>query len=219
MKRNSKGFTMTELAISVAIAGFLVAVLFGVTFYYYVDAMQAQAATDLALGSQSILTQLTEDVRLSDAISSTNAIPDANAPAGGWNTSDPSNIIIIENPAVNSSHNIIYNPSSGFPYRNEFIYFLSGTSMYKRVLANTAAPGNTAITSCPASKATSSCPADRLFSNNTSNLSFTFYDVSNNTTSNASLARSVALQVDMSRKVFGKNITLSNSTTVTLRNQ
>ena len=216
--RRQDGFTMTELVISITIAGVLAFVLFSATFYYYVSTAQAQTATDLALESQSILTQLTEDIRLSDAISSTNAIADSNAPPGGWTTSDPSNIIIIENPAIDSSRNIIYNASTGNPYRNEFVYFQSGSKMYKRVLANSAATGNTATTTCPAASSSPSCPPDRLFSSNASNLTFTFYDASDNTTSNATQARSVSLQVDMAKKVFGKNISLSNTTRVTLRN-
>lgn len=91
--------------------------------------------------------------------------------------------------------------------------------MYKRVLANTAAAGNTAVTTCPPAEVTAGCPADRLFSDNAGNLSFTFYDSVGNVTADTSLARSVALQVNMAKKVFGKNITLSNSTRVTLRNQ
>jgi type II secretory pathway pseudopilin PulG len=216
---NSDGFTITELAISITVAGFLAAILFITTFYYYANVLQSETSSELALESQTILAQLTEDIRLADAVSSTNAIADANAPVGGWVTSDPSNIIIIENPAVDSSRNIIFNANTGYPYRNEFIYFTSGSNMYKRVLANTSATGNTAVASCPAAKANSSCPSDRLFSANVGNLKFTFYDAANNTTSDASAARSVTLEVDMAKKSFGKTITLVNTTRVTLRNQ
>jgi prepilin-type N-terminal cleavage/methylation domain-containing protein len=97
--KNSHGFTITELVISLTVAGILAMVLFTATFYYYANAAQAETATTLALESQSILTQLTEDIRLADSIASTNAIPDSNGPSGGWTTSDPSNIIIIESPA------------------------------------------------------------------------------------------------------------------------
>lgn len=217
--KNSGGFTITELVLSITVAGFLAAVLFVTTFYYYANVSQSETSSTLALESQNILAQLTEDIRLSDAIASTNAIPDTYAPGGAWVTSDPSNIIIIENPAVTSSRDIIYDSSTGLPYRNEFVYFASGTNMYKRILKNTGAAGNIATTSCPAAHVTSSCPPDRLFSNNVSNLTFTFYDVSDNSTAVPSQARSVVLQVDMAKKVFGKNITLSNSTRVTLRNQ
>lgn len=219
MKDNQSGFTVVELAISITVAGFLVAALFVATFDYYADVSRAETSASLALESQTILTQMTEDTRLADAISSTNAITDPNAPAGGWVTSDPSNVIIVESPAVDSSHNIIYNPDTGLPYRNEFIYFNASGSMYKRVLANPAATGNTAVTTCPADKASSTCPADALFSSNVGNLNFTFYDYSGSTTADASSARSVQLQADMSKKSFGRTITLSNSTRITLRNQ
>jgi prepilin-type N-terminal cleavage/methylation domain-containing protein len=215
--QNTRGFTITELVLSITIAGILATVLFTATFYYYVNAAQSETATSLALESQTILTQLTEDIRLADSIASTNAISDPNGPGGGWTTSDPSNILIIESPAVTSTRDIIYDSSSGYPYRNEFIYFMGGNSMYKRILANASASGNIAKTTCPT--ASPSCPKDRLFSSNVSNLTFTFYDASDATTANAAQARSVVLNVSMAKKMFGKNITLSNSTRVTLRNQ
>jgi type II secretory pathway pseudopilin PulG len=213
------GFTVPELAISITIAGALTLVLFTSTFYYYVNTSQSEISTQLALESQTILTQLTDDIRLADSISSTNALSDANAPGGGWVTSDPSNIIIIESPAIDSSRNIIYDSSTGYPYRNEFIYFMSGTTMYKRVLANAGAVGNTAKTTCPAASSSATCPPDRVFSSNVSNLSFIFHDSSDATTSNAASARSVVFSVSMAKKVYGKNITLSNSTRITMRNQ
>ena len=219
MKSRQFGFTVVEMAIAITVAGFLAAALFVATFGYYADVSRAETSASLAMESQTILTQMTEDTRLADAISTTNAITDANAPAGGWVTSDPSNVIIIESPADDSNHNIIYNPDTGSPYRNEFIYFNSNGSMYKRLLANPDAVGNTALTTCPASKASPSCPPDILFSSSVANLNFTFYDSSGNTTADAASARSVQLQVDMSKKSFGRTITLNNSTRVTLRNQ
>jgi type II secretory pathway pseudopilin PulG len=221
MNKNNKsaGFTITELVLSITVAGILAVILFTATFYYYVNAAQTEASTNLALESQSILTQLTEDMRLADSIASTNTITDSNGPGGGWVTSDPSNIIIIENPAVDSSRNIIYNSSTGSPYRNELVYFVSGTNMYKRTLANSSAVGNTAKTTCPKASASSTCPPDRLFSENVNSITFTFYDASDSTTANAASARSVSLSVNLAKKSFSKNITLSNSTRVTLRNQ
>ena len=213
------GFTIVEMVIAMTVAGFLASAIFIATFDYFADVSRSEASATLALESQTILTQMTEDIRLADAISSTNAIADPNAPAGGWVTSDPSNVIIIESPAVDSNRNIIYNANTGFPYRNEFIYFNSGSNMYKRILANTAAVGNTQITTCPADKSSSSCPPDRLFSSNVGNLSFTFYDSSDNTTSNAGSARSVQLVVNMSKKVFARTLSFDNTTRVTLRNQ
>lgn len=218
-KQGQAGFTIVELAIAITVAGILAGAIFIATFDYYADVSRSQASTDMALASQSILNQMTGDIRLADAISSTNAIADPNAPAGGWVTSNPSNVIIIESPATDSSRNIIYDPDTGFPYRNEFIYFISGGSMYKRVLANTAAAGNTAVTSCPSDKSSPSCPPDVLFTDHASNLSFTFYDSSDNTTADATKARSVQLDVSLAQDVFGHNVALSNQSRITLRNQ
>jgi prepilin-type N-terminal cleavage/methylation domain-containing protein len=218
-KYTQRGFTITELVVSVTIAGILATILFTATFYYYVNADQSETTTNMALESQTILTQLTEDIRLADSIASTNSISDPNGPGGGWTTSDPSNVLIIESPAVTSSRDIVYDTNTGYPYRNEYIYFMGGTNMYKRVLANTNASGNTAKTTCPTSSVSPTCPADRIFSTNVSNLTFTFYDSSDTTTANAATARSVVLTVNMAKKSYSKNITLSNSTRVTLRNQ
>jgi prepilin-type N-terminal cleavage/methylation domain-containing protein len=218
-RKNSNGFTLPELVTSITIAGILATVLFTATFYYFANAAQSETATNLALESQTILTQMTEDIRLADSIATTNSITDSHSPVGGWTTSDPSNIIIIEDPAVDSSRSIIYDSSTGNPYRNEYIYFTNGANMYKRILANTNATGNIAKTTCPSSSSGPTCPPDRIFSTNVSNLVFTFYDASDNTTSDAASARSVSLKVDMAKKIYGKNITLSNTTRVTLRNQ
>lgn len=219
IKRDQAGFTIVELVIAITVAGVLAVAIFIATFDYYADVNRSQAATDEALSSQTILNQMTNDIRLADSISSTNVITDPNAPTGGWVTSNPSNVIIIESPATDSSRNIIYNPDTGFPYRNELIYFISGGSMYKRVLANTSATGNTAVTTCPQFLSSPSCPPDALFSDHVGNLSFTFYDSSGNTTSDAIKARSVQLDVDLSQTVYGRNVALSNQARITLRNQ
>lgn len=215
---NARGFTITELLMVLAIAGGMIAILFTVTFNYYVATVKAEAATQMALESQSLLNQLTEDIRLADSIGSTNAVSDPSNP-GGWTTNDPSNIIIIQSPATEADKDIIYDSSTGYPYSNEFIYFLSDNSMYKRILANSSASGNSAITTCPESNASPSCPQDKLFSNKITNLTFTFYDINDAQTTNAAEARSILFVVNMEKEVYDETITLNNSTRITLRNQ
>lgn len=218
-RRLGAGFTIVEMVISLVVAGILAVVIFAVTFYYYANTVQAQTAADLGLESQAVLSQLSNDLRLADAISQTNVLADDNQPGGGWVTSNPSNVIIIESPAVDASRNIIYDPNTGFPYRNELIYFIDGGSMYKRVLANPDATGNTQITTCPAAVASAACPPDRLFTSHINNLSFTLYDATGAVTNDFSQTRSVYLQVNLVKKVFGKTITLNNATRITLRNR
>ena len=95
LSRYQAGFTITELVIAITVAGILAVAIFIATFDYYADVNRSQASTDMALSSQNILGQMTSDIRLADAISSTNSITDPNGPAGGWVTSNPSNVIII----------------------------------------------------------------------------------------------------------------------------
>lgn len=218
IKLNARGFTITEMLMVLAVAGGMIAVLFTVTFNYYVSTVKAETATQMALESQSLLTQLTEDIRLADAITGTNLISDPSNP-GGWTTNDPSNIIIVQSPATDANRDIIYDSSTGYPFSNEFIYFLSGNSMFKRVLANSAASGNTAVTTCPAASATPSCPQDKLFSDKITNLTFTFFDINDAQTADAAAARSILFVVNMEKQVYDETITLNNSTRITLRNQ
>lgn len=218
LNNNQSGFTIMELMIASAVGIIISTLMMGVSLFYFGNVMQSQVTAKMALDSQLVLTQLVEDIRLSDGISATNQLADANAPPGGWVTNDPSNIIIINTPAIDSSRDIIYNSSTGYPYRNEQVYFTTGSTLYRRTLKNTAAAGNTAITTCPPASATSTCPADKQFTDYMNNLTFTFYDINNVPTPDPTLARSVNLTVNMSRRVYGKTVTLSNSTRTTLRN-
>lgn len=219
MSKGERGFTVTELIIGITVGSIVIGLMFSTMLNYYVKLLQAEVTTEMALESQAALTQLTEDIRLATSIGATNLINDPNAPGGGWTTSDANNVIVIDAPVVDSDRDIVYDDSTGFAYRNEYIYFISGTNMYKRVLKNTDAPGNAAIGTCPPASSTPACPADRLFGTKVAGFSFTLLDSSNNTTAVASEARAILFTVDMQKTVFSKNLSLSNSTRVTFRNQ
>jgi prepilin-type N-terminal cleavage/methylation domain-containing protein len=218
MKKHIKqtGFTIIELLISVSIASILIMVMMTITVYYYGDILKTQATAELALESQAVLRKIVEETRFADGIRSTNTITDANAPVGGWATNDPSDILIIASPAYDASRNIIYNNSDSFPYENESVYFKSGGTFYKRVLKNTLATGNTAKTTCPT--ATVTCPKDTAITSNLSNLTFVFYDVNNNTTADATAARSIAITVNLQKQSYGTLIQFNNTIRTTLRN-
>ena len=218
MSKHQKGFTITELMVAFGVAAILTVVLFTISITLYGDTLRQQATAELAIESQTVLRRIVEDARTADAIHNTNLLSDANAPSGGWQTSDPNNVLIIAAPAIDSNRQIIYNSSDGFPYENEVIYFSQGTNMYRRTLKETAASGNTAYTTCPAALATATCPADNKLSEYLSNLQFVFYDINNNVTTLASETRSVSITVNMERKVYGRTITFSNTVRTTLRN-
>lgn len=216
---SQKGFTIIEMILAVSISSAIVATLLIISLNYTGEMLRARITADLAIESQILLRSIVEDTRLADALSSTNAIADTNAPVGGWVTSDPSNVMIIESPAINTSRDIIYDTATGLPYKNEVVYYGSGSKMYRRTLKNSSAVGSLATTSCPPSLATSACPADKLYTPYLKDLTFTFYDDADATTANATLARSVKITVTTERKINGKNVTFANSIRTTMRNR
>lgn len=218
MKNQESGFSLVELMMAIAISAILSTVLVAFTLTYVADVFRSRAAAELAVESHFVLQSMIEDIRLADGIATNNDITDANAPEGGWATNDLSNQLIINSPAVTDDRDIIYDESTGYPYRNQFIYFISGEILYKRVLANALANENSAITTCPPDSSSSSCPADKDYTSNIDNLTLVFYDIDNAVTADPAAARSVKVGIVMSRRTFGKTITLNNTIQTTLRN-
>jgi hypothetical protein len=101
---------------------------------------------------------------------------------------------------------------------NELVYFKDGDTLYKRLLANPDADGNSLVTSCPSSLASDDCPADRKLVENLNTMVFTLYDQDNATTSDPLLARSVKIDLGLERDTFGEPLTYDNSVRITLRN-
>lgn len=217
--KKQMGFTIVEVILSVGIATVIAGTLLFVSLNLIGETARARMTAELAIESQILLRSMVEDVRLAGSLSSTNQNTDANAPAGGWITNDPSNIIIVDLPATDASKNIIYDSSTGYPYDTEVVYFSSGSSMYRRTIVDPGATGNAVKTSCPLALVTSDCPADKKYTSFLTDLTFTFYDDTNNTTADATLARSVQITVKVQRKILGKTVKFDNTIRTTLRNR
>lgn len=211
------GMTLPELLIAIAVATILASVLVSINLNFFGSVSQSRITAELAVESHFVLATMVEDIRLADNVAATNTITDANQP-GGWTTNDAGNVLVLNSPAVDVNNDIIYDPDTGYPYRNQQIYFISGTTLYKRTLMNPAATGNTAKTTCPAALATSTCPADKQYTEYIADLTLSFYDLDNVTTADPTLARSVKAGLNMSRQSFGQSISFNNSIQTTLRN-
>ncbi len=215
---NQSGFTIVELLMSIGIATVIATVLLSISLTFFGSTARSQVTAQMAVDSHFMLRAIIEDLRLADSIGVSNNLPDANAPGTGWITSDASNVLVINSPATTVNNEIIYDPNTGNPYNNEYIYFVSGSTLYKRLLQNSLATGNSIRTTCPDSLASSTCPADRKYSTDVDDMTFTFYDASNNVVSDPTVARSVRVGLLMSRRVFGSNVTFNNSILTKLRN-
>lgn len=214
----SRGFTLVELTISIAILGVIsVGIMYAFTNYLALTT-RSGIMTSMTVDSQNVLRATVEELRYGAGVRQTNSLTDANAPSGGWNTSNSNFVIVIAMPAVDSSRNYIIDTATGEPYNNEFVYFKSGTYLYKRILANPSATDNALKTSCPANLATSSCPSDRTLLDTIDDMVFTLYDQDDVVTTDPLLARSVNIDLSLSKDTFGDPLTLDYSIRTTLRN-
>lgn len=218
IKLNQSGVGLLEVLLAMAIASVLGTVLLSISLNYIASVMTSKVTAELAIESNFAMQNIIEDIRLADGIAPINTITDANAPAGGWTTNDTGNVLIINSPATTPTNDIIYDPSTGLPYRNQIVYFVSGTKLYKRILKNPDAPGNEAQTTCPAELMTSTCPGDRQYSSFTQDISFIFYDNNNAVTTNPANTRSVKMTASLSRKAFGRTLVSTNTVQATQRN-
>lgn len=218
IKHKSGGFSIVELNISVAVMAILIVSLLAVFVNFFANMTRTNMLIDMTTDSQGLLRTIVEELRYGAGVRVSSTISDPNAPPAGWDTSNADFVIVVAVPAVDSSRDYIIDPSTGSPYLNELVYFKSDKVLYKRILANPTATGNSLATSCPASVATASCKADRKLVNNVEDMVFTLYDQDNAVTTDPLLARSIKIDLVLQRDTFGAPLRYDNSVRVTLRN-
>lgn len=214
----SRGFTIVELSVSIAAGSVVALAVLSISLFFFADIMRTNAQTQLQSEAQSALNRVIEDMRTGSAILTSNTVADANEPGGGWVTSNADLVLIVATPALDSSGNFIFDSFSGAPYQDEFIYFTDGSTLYKRILSNTNAPGNSSVTTCPAAAAGPSCPEDKKLTENFNDMMFVFYDLDNTVTADPTAARSAEITIDMYKQVFGRDVTAQNVVRMSLRN-
>lgn len=216
IRNNQGGFTITELLIAVAL-GAMATMLITVAYVNtYGSAIAAQVRAQMTQEGQLFLRRMTEDIRVANSVRVTNVLTDPSN-ATGWVTSDPANILIITQPATDASSSLIIDANTALPYQHEIVYFGQNDVMFRRVIANPDATDTVQLTTCPAG--TIDCPRDTELVNNLDNMQFTFYDVDNQVVTDAALARSIEVSINLSKKVYGQTVVAQNTTRVTLRNE
>ncbi len=177
-----------------------------------------QTKANLQYETQYALDNVTNDIMLSGSVDQTNRWPDPNGPNGnqfGWQSG--SQILILAKVATDSSGNAIYQDTSNYvTLKDDEVYFLSGTTLYRRTLAS-GEDGDTAVTTCPKSDATSSCPADTVIATNVTNWQVTYYDANNSVTTPAN-ARSVQVSITISTPYGTEPVSASYTTRMVFRN-
>lgn len=212
------GFTLPELMVSITVLAVISVSLLSAITYYFASVTRNNMRVDMTTDAQNLLRSTAEEIRLGAGIRQTNLLPDANGPAGGWNTSNTNFVIIFNMPAMDANNDFIIDSTTGYPYNNEYVYYKNGTALYRRKLANSSALGNVEKTTCPPAGATAACPADAKLLDYLDSITFTLYDQDDAVTTNTALARSVGVNLNQKRETFGNPLELHNSIRATLRN-
>ncbi len=218
IKSDQSGFTLTELIVAIGAGAVVALAVLSVSLFFVADIFRASATTTMSIEAQNMLRVVVDDMREGTSILATNNLPDVNAPTGGWNTSNADVVLIVSLPATDNNNEHILDDSAGELYQNEIIYYADEGVLWKRVLANSMATGNTSITSCPAAIATATCPSDRLVGEDYKSMVFDFYDQDNVLTTDPLLARSVGINIVLEQQIYGNTVTFDNAIRITLRN-
>jgi prepilin-type N-terminal cleavage/methylation domain-containing protein len=219
MNHKQKGFTLIELVVVMVVVGIVAVMMSSFIENWLQQTTLAQDRSSLLLDAQTAVGTINNDIKMSGDVDQNNRWPDANGPNGnqyGWTSS--SSVLILAKAAVDKSNNIIFaDPSQYISEKDNEIYYLSGTTLYRRTLASNN-PSDAAVTTCPASDATSSCPPDLVVATNVKSVSFTYYDINGKQTANVSDARTVGVDLTLFQKLGNQTITASYTTRMVMRN-
>ncbi|HSX06413.1 MAG TPA: prepilin-type N-terminal cleavage/methylation domain-containing protein [Candidatus Saccharimonadia bacterium] len=217
---NQSGITLVELLIALV----LTTAISGLIISFSVDKLEQSSEQtikyDLLTNAETGLNRIANDVRIATSADDNNRWQDAHAPAAptdelSWQST--SSTLVLAVAAQDSHHNIIFDDAHDYiSAKNNIIYYLNGTSLYRRMLAapNT---GNSAITTCPPGATSSTCPADADVLDNVSSFSVQYYG-SDGSTATPTTAHSVQLNVTLLQNRYNHNITTQYSTRMVFRN-
>src|SRR5690606_17321099 len=119
--------------------------------------------------------------------------------------------LILATAAEDSNKNIIFTDAKEYiSLKNNNIYYLEGTNLYKRTLA-AENPDNAARTTCPSFAQSATCPADRLLMGNVEQLTFKYKDASDQEVV-PSEARSVEMNIHLKSSRYGREVSVGYST-------
>jgi prepilin-type N-terminal cleavage/methylation domain-containing protein len=217
-KTKQSGFTLVETLVVMIIMGIVGLMLATFIYTWLQAATLAQNRASLLDTAESSMNTVTTDVQMSGAVDTNNRWTDANGPGGQYGWTSGSQVLVLAKAATDSSNNILFSdPAKYISQKDNEIYYLSGTSLYRRTL-NSGIANDDAVTTCPPASASSSCPADKLIATGVTSLSFSYIDNGGNTTTPTS-ARSVQVSLTLTKIQNARSISASYSTRMVLRNE
>src|ERR1019366_3463571 len=114
--------------------------------------------------------------------------------------------------------NVIFSdPAKYVTLKDNEVYFLSGTTLYRRTLAS-GVSNDAAVTTCPLADVTSACHVDSTIATGVSSWSITYYDA-NEQVVTPDDARAVQISLTLSSKLDSQTISASYTTKMVFRNE
>lgn len=216
--RDSRGFTLVELAVATAITGILIIVIMGFATNSFAQITVDSARSDLLRESQLSLDVLTQDARLSSNSYEESNILDPNAPGGSQRWTGDGSTLVLATAAQDRNKNIIFADALQYTSeKNNKIYFVNNGTLYRRTLAADVAD-NAASTTCPKNKANASCPSDTVLAQNVSDFSIKYLGGTGEEV-DANDAKSVEVTLKLSVRKYNRDITAEYSTRTVFRNE
>lgn len=225
---NQRGYTLVEMLVAISLSTLLMLALGGFATNSVVSTNQDYNKTLVLANSKEAVGIVARQVRLAKSVLANNTIADANAPGAPSNqfswasTAGSGNPLVLAVPSRASDGSVIWTDGTHSAiYTDNVIFYLNATTkrLYKRTLANSSAPGNSAVTTCPPTSATSLCPADADVVDDVANMTTNYLKADGTSTSTPSNTEAVDYTVTESRTISGKTYTGTYSTIATLRNR
>ena len=209
------GFTLLELIVASGIVGILALVISQFYTNRLTDYAREFTTTVLQSNTKQAIETMERDIKSAQYVEANTNLTDANK-AEGWTTG--TNVLVLQTPALDASGNPIY--IDGFHttvWSNEVIYFVSQNVLYRRQLANSNAPGNTAVSTCPAG--TPGCPPDAKVIEDVASMTLAYYNDQNQVTTLPNLVHIIQTTLQQSRSSFGRVFTSTLTSSAALRNR
>lgn len=219
-KAADEGFTLVEMLITIVVTSIVIMLLSNYLLSNIETSNLAGIKANFIQQSQIGLNLINNDIRQSSNSLQHNSWPDPNSPQGTTNEyswSSTSSSLVLAIPAEDTNGNIIFSDADSYvPVDNNIVYFIQNGVLYKRIIA-AQVTNNAQQSTCPPALANSTCPPDKIVLKNVSNFYVMYLDGRGQNVK-PSAARSIKLDITVSKKMYSQTLSTSYITQMVFRN-
>ncbi len=228
MSPDERGFSLLEVLMAISLTSVLLLVAGNFVTDSIRSSQQDYTQTEVLVNTKAAVEAVARIAREGRSVQANNVLADNNAPGAPGNlyswsgAAGSGTTLIVSVPSRDTSNNLIYiDGLHNNLYTDDIIFYLDNTTrrLYKRVIANTSAPSNRAVTTCPPAIANGSCPADSVIVEDVANLTTSYLDANGATVTSPAGTEAISFTVTESKTIGSRTYTSSYTTTAALRNK